>query len=108
MPEMSPENIHLPVLPGETVEFLNAGIGGLFVDATLGLGGHSELILGAANRNLVIAIDQDEEAIELAEKRLEPFAGRVRISHSNFSQIRSVLDGFDIETVDGILADLGV
>ena len=108
MPEKSLENIHLPVLPGETVELLNASSGGVFVDATLGLGGHSELILSAAKTNVVIAIDQDEEAIRLSEKRLEQFAGRVRISHSNFSQIGTVLESFDVKSVDGILADLGV
>jgi 16S rRNA (cytosine1402-N4)-methyltransferase len=108
MPEKSPENVHLPVLPGESVELLDAERGGLFVDATLGLGGHTELILRAATNNLVIAIDQDEDAIRLAEKRLEGFSGRVRISHSNFSQIRSVLESFGEGSVDGILADLGV
>ncbi|HUR98515.1 MAG TPA: 16S rRNA (cytosine(1402)-N(4))-methyltransferase RsmH [Pyrinomonadaceae bacterium] len=105
---MSLENIHVPVLPGETIEFLNAVSGGVFVDATLGLGGHTELLLAATNNNVVIAIDQDEEAIKLAAARLEPFADRIRISHSNFSQIKGVLAGFEIESVDGIMADLGV
>ncbi len=108
MSEKSLENVHVPVLPAETVELLNASVGGVFVDATLGLGGHSELILSAANKNLVIGIDQDEEAIKLAGKRLEPFTDRVRISHANFSQIRSVLAGLEIEKVNGIVADLGV
>jgi 16S rRNA (cytosine1402-N4)-methyltransferase len=108
MSETSAENIHVPVLPNETVELLNAINGGVFVDATLGLGGHTELILNAAKTNTVVAIDQDEAAIELARKRLKGFTDRLSISHANFSQIKTVLGSLGIERVDGILADLGV
>lgn len=73
MPENSPANIHVSVLPVETIELLNAAIGGLFVDATLGLGGHTELILNAADKNRVIALDQDARAIEIAKERLARF-----------------------------------
>jgi 16S rRNA (cytosine1402-N4)-methyltransferase len=108
MPENSPANIHVSVLPGETIELLNAINGGLFVDATLGLGGHTELILNAADKNRVIALDQDAKAIEIAKERLKPFGDRVTFVHSNFSQLRNVLEGMDVDKVDGILADLGV
>jgi 16S rRNA (cytosine1402-N4)-methyltransferase len=108
MPENSAANIHVPVLPDETVELLNATAGGIFVDATLGLGGHTELILKAADRNVVVAVEQDEEAIRIAKDRLATYGERVRFAYSNFSKLKSVLEGFKIENVDGILADLGV
>jgi 16S rRNA (cytosine1402-N4)-methyltransferase len=108
MPENSPANIHVSVLPGETIDLLNAANGGLFVDATLGLGGHTELILNAAGKNRVIALDQDAQAIEIANQRLEPFGERVTLVHSNFSQLKAVLKALNVDKVDGILADLGV
>jgi len=108
MPEANAENIHVSVLPSETLELLNAGIGGTFVDATLGLGGHTRLILEESASNSVIALDQDTAAIDLARKRLETFGDRLRIEHSNFSEIKSVLATLDVAEVDGITADLGV
>jgi 16S rRNA (cytosine1402-N4)-methyltransferase len=96
------------VLPDETIELLNAASGGIFVDATLGLGGHTELILAAASKNRVIALDQDAKAIDIAKERLASFGDRVIFVHSNFSEIRSELGGMGIDKVDGILADLGV
>ncbi len=108
MPLEKVENIHASVLPQETVEILNASAGGIFVDATLGLGGHSEAILKASTENRVIAIDQDEDAIRIARERLTGFAGRISIFHSNFSEIKGILAKAGIEKVDGIFADLGV
>ena len=108
MPKESAENIHVSVLPDETLAFLNAVNGGIFVDATLGLGGHSELILNTAPTNFVVALDQDQDAINIAVNRLNGYGDRLRIAHSNFSGIRTVLESFKIEKVDGILADLGV
>jgi 16S rRNA (cytosine1402-N4)-methyltransferase len=108
MPVNREANIHVSVLPNETVELLNATKGGIFVDATLGLGGHTELILRAADINTVIALDQDVEAIMIAKTRLAKYGERVRFSHANFSHLRSVLAQNEIENVDGILADLGV
>jgi len=108
MPEANAENIHVPVLPSETLELLDAGNGGTFVDATLGLGGHTGLILAASDSNSVIALDQDTAAIELAKERLKGFGDRLRIAHSNFSEIKSVLAELDVTEVDGITADLGV
>jgi len=108
MPEANAENIHVSVLPTETLELLNAGKGGTFVDATLGLGGHTRLILEASDANSVIALDQDTAAIDLARERLKTFEGRLRIEHSNFSDIKTVLGTLDVPEVDGITADLGV
>lgn len=108
MPSEKADNIHASVLPDETVEILNARSGGIFVDATLGLGGHSEAILNASDENRVVAMDQDQDAIRLATDRLKGFRDRISIFHSNFSEIRSVLAKAGIEKVDGIFADLGV
>lgn len=102
------ENIHKPVLPAETVELLKPRANEVFVDATLGLGGHTEAILSACAKTKVIGIDQDTQAIEFAKERLEKFGERVEIFHSNFSEIKQVLADAGIEKVDGILADLGV
>ena len=87
---MEKEIYHPPVLLKEAVHYLNAEKGGVFVDATLGGGGHTEAILKANPENRVIAIDRDEEAIERALKRLEPYGDRVSVYHANFSQIDSV------------------
>src|SRR5256714_11761374 len=81
---------HRPVLLRETIELLAVERGGLFVDCTVGLGGHSEAILQAADTQ-VIGIDRDEEALEMARKRLAEFAGRVRALHADFRELTRVL-----------------
>ncbi|PYS98580.1 MAG: 16S rRNA (cytosine(1402)-N(4))-methyltransferase [Acidobacteria bacterium] len=108
MPETNAENIHISVLPGETLDLLDARNGGLFVDATLGLGGHTRLILEASPANSVVALDQDPAAIEIAKERLKEFGDRLMIAHSNFSAIKSVMASLDVTELDGITADLGV
>ena len=108
MPKNKAENLHKPVLPAETLELLKPRGGELHVDATLGLGGHTEAILSAAGEISVVGIDQDAEAIESARERLEKFGTRIKIFHANFSEIKSVLADAEIESVDGVLADLGV
>jgi 16S rRNA (cytosine1402-N4)-methyltransferase len=100
--------IHQSVLLTETVEMLALERGGNFVDCTLGLGGHSELILQKSSKTRVIGIDQDLQAIEFAKKRLEKFGERFQVFHANFSELETVLQKAQIEKADGILADLGV
>lgn len=102
------EIYHPPVMLKEVLEFLNVKKGGVFVDATLGGGGHTEAILKASPDVKVIGIDRDEEAIERAIERLEPFGGRVSIYHAAFSQIDEVLEAEGVEEIDGVLFDLGV
>ncbi len=102
------EIYHPPVLLKESIALLKAEEGGVFVDATLGGGGHAEAILKANPENRLIALDRDEEAIEKAIKRLEPFGERVSIYHANFSQIGEVLEEEGISKVKGVLFDLGV
>lgn len=100
--------IHQSVLLEETVEMLEPERGGIFVDCTLGLGGHSEAILHKSPNTELIGIDQDTEAIGFAKKRLENFGNRFKVFHANFSEIESVLNRAKIEKVAGVLADLGV
>jgi 16S rRNA (cytosine1402-N4)-methyltransferase len=96
--------LHLPVMPGEVLRVLEVERGGMYVDCTLGLGGHAEAILSASDETLVIGIDQDDGAIALAKTRLEPFGERGKVVKANFSSIKEVVE----EPADGVLADLGV
>ncbi len=108
VPKNIVEDIHQPVLLVETIQLLKPQADEIFVDATLGLGGHSAAILSKFAETRIIAIDRDAEAIRLASKRLEKFGERFTVFHSNFSDIRQVLAEAEIEKVDGVLADLGV
>src|SRR5262245_10936744 len=104
MPDPDAASLHQPVMPAEVLALLGAARGGTFVDCTLGLGGHSELILGASDETRLSGSDQEGEAMELANPRLERFGDRVRFVKANFSQIKEIIDA----PVDGVLADLGV
>jgi 16S rRNA (cytosine1402-N4)-methyltransferase len=92
----------------EVVELLAPERGGLFVDATLGLGGHSEAILEASPDTRVLGIDRDREAIRLASDRLARFGTRFRAAHASFRDIERVLAEAGEGELSGILADLGV
>jgi 16S rRNA (cytosine1402-N4)-methyltransferase len=96
------------VLLRETIEFLAPERGGLFVDGTVGLGGHSEAILNASSATRVIGIDLDVESLELARQRLASFGDRFRTAHANFRDIARVLAEFGEMGVSGVLIDLGV
>jgi 16S rRNA (cytosine1402-N4)-methyltransferase len=102
------ENIHSPVLLNETVDSLQCRDGGTYVDATIGLGGHSEKILQTSKNVRLIAIDQDADALDAAKARLKKVSDNVTYVNSNFSAIASVLDELGVRGVDGIIADLGV
>ena len=99
---------HRPVLLRETIELLAAERGGLFVDCTVGLGGHSEAILQASSDAQVLGIDRDEEALELARQRLALYGSRFRAVHADFRELTRVLATAKVRQVRGILADLGV
>ncbi len=102
----------MPVLLAESLEGLGAGRGGLFVDATVGLGGHSEALLAASPEARLVGIDRDPAALERAARRLERFGDRVRLVHANFQRFRQAMEtvGIDRDSggVAGVLADLGV
>src|SRR5439155_4088420 len=99
---------HRPVLLRETIELLAAERGGLFVDCTVGHGGQSEAILQASPDAQVLGIDRDDEALELARKRLAQYGSRFRAVHADFRNITRVLAEAKVKQVRGILADLGV
>ena len=99
---------HRPVLLRETIELLAAARGGLFVDCTVGLGGHSEAILQASSTSQVLRIDRDEEALGLARKRLALHGSRFRAVHADFRELTRVLATAKVRQVRGVLADLGV
>ncbi len=102
------KSVHRPVLLAEVVRVLAPDRGGVFIDATIGLGGHAEAILEASSDTSVIGIDQDSEAIRLAGARLERFGSRVIIHEGNFSDISGIASRAGVVSVNGILADLGV
>ena len=98
---------HAPVMVAEALRWLGPARGGVFVDCTLGLGGHSQALLdGGASR--VVAIDRDAEAIAMARERLDGYGDRVDIVHADYRDLGAVLDARGLGTVDGVLADLGV
>lgn len=100
---------HKPVLLYETVESLNIRPDGIYVDGTLGGGGHALEICGRlGNSGRLIGMDQDEAAIQAAGKRLEPYGSKVTIVRSNYEQIEEVLKNLNVGLVDGILLDIGV
>ena len=100
---------HISVLLEETIEGLNIKPDGIYVDGTLGGGGHSyQICRRLGDKGRLIGIDQDSEAIEAAGKRLEEFKDKVTIVHSNYQNIDSVLQELCISGVDGIVLDLGV
>ncbi len=102
------EFYHVSVLLHECLDGLNIKPDGIYVDGTLGGAGHSSRIAAQLTTGRLIGIDRDPVALKAAGERLKPFADRVTLVHSNFSEVRQVLDDLGIEAVDGILLDLGV
>ncbi len=108
-PALEEQIVHKPVMVREVIEFLNPSPGGLYVDATLGLGGHTEAILKASGAKAkVIGFDVDEEVLTLAKKRLCAFSENIVFVNENFSRIEEVIKSLGIEEVDGVVADLGL
>ncbi|HHV11930.1 MAG TPA: 16S rRNA (cytosine(1402)-N(4))-methyltransferase RsmH [Clostridiales bacterium] len=99
---------HISVLLEETIEHLNIKPEGIYVDGTLGGGGHSYEIAKRLTTGRLIGIDQDEAAIAAASERLSEFKDRVTVVRSNYCDMKQVLKDLSIESVDGILLDLGV
>ena len=99
---------HVSVLLDECIENLNIKPDGIYVDGTLGGAGHSSVIASKLTTGRLIGIDRDQKALKAAGERLAPWADRVTLVHSNFSELDHVLETLGIEGVDGILLDLGV
>lgn len=100
---------HVPVLLDEVMHFLAPERGGIFVDGTLGGGGHAEALLSRLPvTGRLVGIDRDWEALAAAGERLRPFGGRFTAIHGNFFDLPQLLASLDIRGVDGILFDFGV
>jgi 16S rRNA (cytosine1402-N4)-methyltransferase len=105
---------HVPVLLDRVVALVAPALTAadrehtVFVDATLGLAGHSEAVLQACPQARLVGVDRDTHALDRARQRLEPFAGRVDLAHAVYDEIPEVLADLGIEHADAILFDLGV
>jgi len=96
-------------MPGEVIKFLNLKPGQLIVDATMGTGGHSEMILERITpKGRLIGIDRDKDSLEICRRRLERFHGSLELVHGNFAQLDVILKDLKIKKIDGILFDLGI
>lgn len=100
---------HVPVLYTQVLDTFSDIEEGVIIDCTMGYGGHSSMILEANPNIKLIAIDQDQTAIDFSTKRLEPYRDRVEIKKGRFSSvIKEILKEYDIKEIKGILADIGV
>jgi 16S rRNA (cytosine1402-N4)-methyltransferase len=99
---------HKTVMREEVVRAIGPRPGGVYVDATLGAGGHTVALLEAEPRARIIAFDRDPVAVEAASDLLTPVADRVTVVRAEFSRVREVLDSLGVERADGLVADLGV
>ena len=105
---MSNEPKHISVLLEECIENLNIKPDGIYVDGTLGLGGHSDQILKRLTTGRLIGIDRDESAIRRTGERLKAYSDKMTLVHGNFCDVAQILDELGIDAVDGMLFDLGV
>ena len=106
-----PSPRHVPVMLDRVVALLAPALqrpGATFLDATLGLGGHTEAVLERCPQAHVVGVDRDPHALELAGARLAPFAGRTTLVHAVYDEIPDVLDDLGLPHLDGLLFDLGV
>jgi len=101
------EIVHIPVMRGEVLENMNLRDGGVYVDATIGTGGHAEAILESVRGCTLIGIDVDEDAIAFARERLSGY-GNVFFIRDRFTRIKEIVRDCGYERVDGVLMDLGV
>ncbi|HOO13394.1 MAG TPA: 16S rRNA (cytosine(1402)-N(4))-methyltransferase RsmH, partial [Bacillota bacterium] len=100
---------HRTVLLDRTIEYLKVVPDGVYVDCTLGGGGHSlEILKKLGGRGRLIGIDRDQNAIKAAGERLAPFSDRAVLVHGNFRDIKRLVNGIGITAVDGVVMDLGV
>tara|TARA_B100000315_G_scaffold258219_1_gene309568 strand:+ start:5321 stop:6256 length:936 start_codon:yes stop_codon:yes gene_type:complete len=107
--ELEEREKHVSVLRNEVVEWLNVGSGGVYVDGTLGAGGHAEALLQASEPDgIIIGVDQDDSAIKIAEERLKKFSSRLQLIHGSFAQLVQCVQSIGINAVNGIVLDLGV
>ena len=105
----NPDCDHIPVMLKEVIESLQCRPGGIYVDGTMGLGGHALAILQKIQpKGMLIGIDRDKESLDTAGERLKPFADSIRLVHDNYKNMPLILNNLAVGPVDGILVDLGV
>ena len=105
----NPDCEHIPVMLKEVIESLRCKPGGIYVDGTVGLGGHALAILQRIQPDgLLIGIDRDKESLDKADERLKTYAESVRLVHDNYKNMPLILNNLASGPVDGILVDLGV
>ncbi|WP_029513199.1 16S rRNA (cytosine(1402)-N(4))-methyltransferase RsmH [Mycoplasmopsis primatum] len=102
------KNLHVPILLNEVIDSLNVKSNGIYLDLTLGMGGHASQISQKITSGCLIGFDKDLFAIEESRKRLSQINNNFHLIHSDFANITSELQKMKIEQVDGILADLGI
>lgn len=105
---MNPPRLHQPVMVSEVLEALAVKPDGVYLDGTVGSGGHAREIASRLQAGVLIGLDCDPKALEIARAHLQEFANRIMLVHANFAQLDRVLDELNIRSVDGILLDLGV
>lgn len=105
---MDMEFLHYSVMRGQCIDALNINPRGVYVDCTLGGGGHSEEIAKRLEGGLLVGIDRDADAISAASKRLEKYKASVRLVHANFKDIKTAVSEAGTDKVNGVLFDLGV
>lgn len=102
-------SLHTSVMVEEVLQYLNPKEGGIYVDCTLGTGGHSLAILKKTDgKARIIGIDWDEEAIEISSQRLREYKEKITVRRGNFAEISKILKDEGIKTVDGFIYDLGL
>lgn len=100
--------MHIPVLLNEVIDYLSCSRPGLYIDFTVGAGGHAKAILASSPENRLIGFDWDEQAIEIASENLQEFSNRVTLVHEGFPSFKSTLENSGINEVDGMIFDLGL
>nr|WP_318030876.1 16S rRNA (cytosine(1402)-N(4))-methyltransferase RsmH [Mycoplasmopsis bovis] len=102
------ENKHIPILLKEAINSLNIKSNGIYVDLTVGMGGHSAEILKKLDNGMLVGFDKDLFAIEESRKRLSKIGSNFQLIHSDFVNVTDELAKLNITAVDGILVDLGI
>ena len=107
-PSSSPQAVHVPVLLVEAMEYLAVQPDGIYIDATLGAGGHAQEILKRLESGRLLGLDRDPQALEVARGRLAGFGEKLIMQHGNFAEIDALHAASGLAPADGVLADLGL
>ena len=102
-------NVHIPVMSAQVLEYLNLQPGGLYIDGTIGAGGHAAQILSKlSNEGKLIGIDRDAEALEICYERFSAFADQISLHHSSYHNLSKIMGVNGLSKANGILLDLGI